>query len=196
MSEAHRLVDTRTVSYLPTPNVVETYICPWSWTPEMAELITTAFVFPFFADGRLVLTHNRRRGIEVPGGHIEPGETPWAAAKREVKEETGYVVLDLVPVGYLKMTINAEKPEGYKYPYPVSYQQFFASRLDHRTQDDYIPNDECLQPIILHSKRILTNSVSPFSDSHRLLFLEAHKTIFGDRQWPNLLTRLLWWLDK
>ncbi len=25
-----------------------------------------------------------------PAGHLEPGETPWEAAKREVFEETGY----------------------------------------------------------------------------------------------------------
>ncbi len=38
-----------------------------------------------------VLLHRHKRlGIWLqPGGHIEPGETPWEAAKREAEEETG-----------------------------------------------------------------------------------------------------------
>lgn len=48
--------------------------------------------------GVLMLKH-RRLGIWLqPGGHIEPGETPWAAALREAREETG---LDVDFVGPL-----------------------------------------------------------------------------------------------
>lgn len=38
-----------------------------------------------------VLLHRHKRlGIWLqPGGHLEPGETPWAAARRESEEETG-----------------------------------------------------------------------------------------------------------
>jgi hypothetical protein len=39
--------------------------------------------------GVLLLRH-KRLGIWLqPGGHIDPGETPWAAALREAHEETG-----------------------------------------------------------------------------------------------------------
>lgn len=42
--------------------------------------------------GVLLLKH-RRLGIWVqPGGHIDAGETPWDAALREVREETGLQV--------------------------------------------------------------------------------------------------------
>jgi 8-oxo-dGTP pyrophosphatase MutT (NUDIX family) len=42
---------------------------------------------------RGVLLHRHKRlGIWLqPGGHIDPGETPWQAAIREVLEETGLV---------------------------------------------------------------------------------------------------------
>ena len=37
-----------------------------------------------------VLLHHRRLDMWLqPGGHIDPGETPWAAARREAIEETG-----------------------------------------------------------------------------------------------------------
>ena len=37
-----------------------------------------------------VLHLHKRLGVWLqPGGHVDPGETPWAAAVREVREETG-----------------------------------------------------------------------------------------------------------
>jgi 8-oxo-dGTP pyrophosphatase MutT (NUDIX family) len=41
----------------------------------------------------IVLLRHRRLGIWVqPGGHVDPGETPWDAARREAIEETGLPV--------------------------------------------------------------------------------------------------------
>ena len=37
----------------------------------------------------LFCRHKKRSTIETAGGHIEPGETPLQAAKRELWEETG-----------------------------------------------------------------------------------------------------------
>lgn len=52
-------------------------------------------VVPITDDGKLVLVRQYRHGIrrnslEVPGGLVDPGESPEAAAVRELEEETGY----------------------------------------------------------------------------------------------------------
>lgn len=44
-------------------------------------------------DRGVVLLEHKRLGIWLqPGGHIDPGETPWDAALRESAEETGLAV--------------------------------------------------------------------------------------------------------
>ncbi|MDR1404429.1 MAG: NUDIX domain-containing protein [Candidatus Methanoplasma sp.] len=46
-----------------------------------------------FRGGRFLMVFNReRRGWEMPGGKIEPGETPEEAAAREFREEAGYEI--------------------------------------------------------------------------------------------------------
>ena len=39
--------------------------------------------------GRVLFVEHPERGWEIPGGHLEPGETPGEAMLRELKEETG-----------------------------------------------------------------------------------------------------------
>ncbi|HEY2795911.1 MAG TPA: NUDIX domain-containing protein [Micromonosporaceae bacterium] len=42
---------------------------------------------------RLLLVHHRKAGLLLPaGGHVEPGEAPWATAVREIGEEFDHVV--------------------------------------------------------------------------------------------------------
>jgi 8-oxo-dGTP diphosphatase len=59
------------------------------------------------AAGRLLLIrrgHEPGRGLwSVPGGRVEPGETPAAAVEREVREETGLVVRAGAPVGAVRL---------------------------------------------------------------------------------------------
>ncbi len=50
-------------------------------------------------NGKLLLSrHKKRTTWETQGGHIEIGETPLEAAKRELYEESGATDFDIVPL--------------------------------------------------------------------------------------------------
>jgi ADP-ribose pyrophosphatase len=54
-----------------------------------------ALVVPRLADGRFLLLRQYKHGVRAaglhpPGGYLAPGETPLAAAQRELLEETGH----------------------------------------------------------------------------------------------------------
>jgi len=61
-------------------------------------------VVPVTADGRVLLIRQFRAGtrqltLEIPGGLVDPGETPLAAARRELREETGWDSDDWTALG-------------------------------------------------------------------------------------------------
>ncbi len=62
-------------------------------------------------DGQILLSHETVTGwYLLPGGGLEPGETPEACCVREIEEETGYVVRPLRQF----LTLN-EYYEEYRY---------------------------------------------------------------------------------
>lgn len=61
-------------------------------------------IVPVTSDGEVVLIRLHRFGtqeqsIEIPGGLIDPGEAPIDAARRELREESGYESDDVAPLG-------------------------------------------------------------------------------------------------
>ncbi len=59
-------------------------------------------------EGQWLLTRHRQRGLEFPGGKVEPGESAEQAARREVYEETGASVATLEYIGQYKVSTANE----------------------------------------------------------------------------------------
>jgi 8-oxo-dGTP diphosphatase len=55
-----------------------------------------------------LLTQHKKRGLEFPGGKLEPGETLEKAAARELFEETGAKSVKLIRLG--TYMVNQDKP--------------------------------------------------------------------------------------
>lgn len=71
------------------------------------------------ADG-MVVVQNRRKswcGIAFPGGHAESGETIYDSAVREVREETGLVIGNLQPCGFMYWYNNQTEDRYFTYFY-------------------------------------------------------------------------------
>jgi 8-oxo-dGTP pyrophosphatase MutT (NUDIX family) len=113
------------VSWLPKGSTLE--LVATSEMPPL-HLCTSAYVLAF--DGERLLMADLDRGIDVPGGHIDAGETPEDAMRREAKEETGATVGPATLFAVQKITLSGPKPDGYAYPYPESYQlMYFSTRV-------------------------------------------------------------------
>ncbi len=60
--------------------------------------VYAVLLFAFFGD-RVVLSDIEGRGWSVPSGHLQEGETPEQAIRREAQEEAGIVLNKMEPLG-------------------------------------------------------------------------------------------------
>jgi 8-oxo-dGTP pyrophosphatase MutT (NUDIX family) len=72
--------------------LAELDLLPFPFSEEAGPTHVTASAVVVGTRGTVLHVHRRSGAWLQPGGHIEPGETPWDAAVRESVEETGLAV--------------------------------------------------------------------------------------------------------
>ncbi|WP_047979784.1 NUDIX hydrolase [Ornithinibacillus contaminans] len=98
------------------------------------ELVTSVHGF-CFSDEKLLLVDLNQRGWDIPGGHIEPHETPEECFHREVIEE-GYVEGINSLLGSVEIDHHENPAWDDNSPYPIiGYQMFY--RMDITTFHDF-----------------------------------------------------------
>jgi len=117
------LIEEKNIEWAPQPNKVRLTLT--GEEPE-AGLCSSAYVLAF--EGDKILMADLDRGVDIPGGHIDPGETPEQAMRRETQEETGAIIGQAQLLGLQQVTLLGDKPVGYAYPYPTSYQLMYFTR--------------------------------------------------------------------
>lgn len=108
------------------PNVVRSIL--GNVSPPI-ELITSASVYSFHED-RILLVNLASRGWDIPGGHLEPGESPEQDVRRETKEESGAELNQVRLLGYHHVHLSGPIPCSYKYPHPDAYLTLYWARID------------------------------------------------------------------
>ncbi len=91
-------------------------------------ICSTAFGF-VFKKNKILLTRLRDRDWDIPGGCIDAGETLEQASIREVREETSARVEIVQLIGIQELEVFGPKPDGYRWPYPISVQVMYLCRL-------------------------------------------------------------------
>lgn len=162
MQEADKILKTeRNISWLPQPN--ESQIVLSSRLPPR-EIIATALVLAFDGD-RLLQTKLAARGWDIVGGHIEPGESPEEAVRREAYEEAAAKLRELHLLGYQRLCLLGPRPDTYHYPYPDSYQIFYWAHIE--TLDNFTPTEEALE-----------RSLFALAEAQTLPFVKAQNELY------------------
>lgn len=96
--------------------------------------ISSARSIVFKDNSVLVVSQENGNQYILPGGRLEPGESPLEALHREILEETGWTIKDIKHIGFMHLHYLGSKPDGFRYPYPDSIWSIFSSEAV-----DYIP---------------------------------------------------------
>ena len=123
----------------------------------------TAFAFAF-QDDRMLLTRLKKRGWDIPGGHIEGNESPEQAAVRETMEEAGVLVAPVQLIGIQELEVFGSLPRD-GWSSPLSAQVFYLCKVVEILP--FIATEEALERGFLAPAEILA---LPTITNHDLLY--------------------------
>ena len=105
------VVEEHTVA-LPDGRIIDDW--PWIITPDYINVtaVTEAGLFLCFRQTKYSVDGV---SLAVVGGYLEPGEEPLEAAKRELREESGYEAAEWLALG--RYPVDGNRGAGVAYPF-------------------------------------------------------------------------------
>lgn len=129
--------------------------------------------------GFIFVKHHSRDTWEIPGGHIESGETPLDAASRELAEETGALDFKLHEVCTYEVNRDGTPSYGVLfYAYILNRRKKLEFEIDEIKSQEQLPKDLTypgIQPFLFYEvlRRINWTICRKFSDSGDIFPLEG-----------------------
>jgi len=119
----------------------ELYESPRTGQPQRASILEATDwvnVIALTAADECILIRQYRYGtdqytLEIPGGMIDPGESPLAAAERELREETGYVAARWTALG--RTAPNPAFQRNYLYTFLAEGCELAGAQLQDEGED-------------------------------------------------------------
>ncbi len=135
------------------------------------EMTTMVMVYDRKSDRVLVIDRLKKyKGISFPGGHVEPGESVYDCAVREVREETGLEISGLLPRGIVDW---AKKTEDTRYVEFLFVTEDFSG--------DLLPGTDEGKIFWLDVPELRTRPLSPNFDMYLPMFFgRGHAEAFGE----------------
>jgi ADP-ribose pyrophosphatase YjhB (NUDIX family) len=128
-----------------------------------------------FQDQRIMVQRDTDGSHILPGGRREPGEGPEETVRREVLEESGWVIAEPVLLGFLHFRHITPKPEGYAYVYPDFLQVVYAANAVDFRADAILADGHVLESVF-RDERNVRELMLPASQR---LFLDAALDVRG-----------------